>query len=218
MCSVSEVKNRAIAIFGGTFDPVHFGHLRTAIEVRDFLSIEDFRFLPAGVPVHRINFVTEVSHRLEMLKLVMADLPGFTIDEREILRSGASYMVDSLQGMRAQYGEVPLILVIGQDAANSLQSWHRWKELFPLTNLLIISRPGDKEHYASELRNEIDGRWVTTAAELLKGSAGTVLRLEVTGLAISSSKIRKMLHDAQSPRYLLPDAVIEYIELHSLYQ
>lgn len=215
---MSETRNQPVAIFGGTFDPVHYGHLRTALEVRDFLRIDDFRFLPAGIPPHRTNLVTKVSHRLEMLKLVLADLPGFTIDEREVLRSGPSYMVDTLRELRAQCGEVPLVLVIGQDAANQLQTWSRWKELFALSNLLIMSRPGDKEDYAGELQNEIDGRWVTTATDMLVKNAGFVIRLEVTSLSISSSKIRQMLHNAQSPRYLLPDAVIEYIRFHALYQ
>ena len=107
MRGMSESPGRAIALFGGTFDPVHFGHLRTALEVHELLRLEDFRLLPAGIPAHRSNGVSAAHHRVAMLELAIADMTEFTIDQREIAREGKSYMVDTLAGFREEAGDFP---------------------------------------------------------------------------------------------------------------
>ncbi len=119
----------AIGIFGGTFDPVHFGHLRAAVETRELLKLEDFRLLPAGTPPHRSNTVASATHRLAMLRLAVSEQSGFTVDDREVRRGGNSYMVDTLREIRNETGDSPLILMIGQDASNVLDSWHQWRSI-----------------------------------------------------------------------------------------
>jgi nicotinate-nucleotide adenylyltransferase len=207
----------ATAIFGGTFDPVHFGHLRAALEVRDALGLDQITLLPAGQPPHRDNPVTTAAHRLDMLRLAISEAPGFVIDERELNRPGPSYMVDTLAELRAASSEGALLLVIGQDSANMLDSWHRWRDLLDLASLVFMSRPGDVEAYSGRLDEALSGRFVGTPGELLDSPAGRVVKMAVTGLDISSSAIRQMLRAGKSPRFLLPEPVLGYIRQRGLY-
>ena len=133
---------RSIGIFGGTFDPVHFGHLRAALESREQLDVDEFRLLPAGQPPHRDTPGVSSEHRLEMVRIALAGQPGFSVDDREVQRAGPSWMVDTLSAIRAEESEVSLILVIGQDAANELDTWHRWRDLFELAHIAIMRRHG----------------------------------------------------------------------------
>jgi nicotinate-nucleotide adenylyltransferase len=218
-CARLEYRNGpVIALFGGTFDPVHFGHLRAAWEIKEQLQADDFRFLPAGIPPHREKDVTEAKHRLEMLRLALADAEGFSIDASEIRREGPSYMVDTLTGLRLAGANLPLALVIGQDSANTLDQWHRWRDLFDLTHLVVMNRPGKSPAYNGQLGVEMDARTVTGSQQLSETSAGMVLNLSVTAMPISSSGIRTLLESGKSPRYLLPAAVLAYIEQHGLYR
>lgn len=207
-----------IALFGGTFDPIHFGHLRAAWEVKEQLQIADFRFLPAGIPPHRDEEVTETHHRLEMIRLALADAEGFSIDEREIRRKGRSYMVDTLTELRLAGAETPLVLIIGQDSANTLDQWHRWRELFELTHLVVMNRPGKSPVYGGQLALAMNARLVSAAQQLTNRPAGLVVNLSVTAMPISSSGIRRMLKSGNSPRYLLPATVLAYIEQHGLFR
>jgi len=125
----------AVGICGGTFDPVHYGHLRAAVEAMEKLQLDDFRLLPAGAPAHRSNIFASAEHRLAMLELALRDYPDLVVDDREIRRSGLSFMVDTLSEIRAEKGDAPLILMIGQDAVNSLDQWHEWRSLFELAHL-----------------------------------------------------------------------------------
>lgn len=210
------------AIFGGTFDPVHFGHLRAALETRDFLGLDEITLLPAGVPPHRESTVSPAHHRLEMLRLAVGGTPGFVIDERELKRPGPSYMFDTLRELREYEpgpgDEAALLLVIGQDSANTFDCWHRWRDILALASLVVMSRPGDREAYSDELGEELARRFVDTAEELKASASGRVMRVPVTGLAISSSAIRQILRSGGSPRFLLPDAVLAYIREQGTYQ
>jgi nicotinate-nucleotide adenylyltransferase len=205
------------AIFGGTFDPVHFGHLRAALETREFLGLSSITLLPAGAPPHRANPVTPAVHRVAMLRLALQGMPGFTIDEREIERDGPSYMVDTLAGLRLDSADATLLLVIGQDSANSFDTWHRWRDILDLASLAFMSRPGDRERYSDTLREELAGRFVDTPEDIPRHRAGRVIRVPVTGLDISSSAIREMLRSGGTPRFLLPDAVLAYAREKALY-
>ena len=207
-----------IALFGGTFDPVHFGHLRAAWEVKEQLQIADFRFLPAGMSPHRDTEVTDAHHRLEMLRLALADAEGFSIDEREIRRKGRSYMVDTLAELQLAEANLPLVLIIGQDSANSLDQWYRWQDLFELTHLVVMNRPGKPPVYGGQLASEMNSRSVSVVQQLNNRPAGLVLNLSVTAMPISSSGIRQLLESGNSPRYLLPATVLAYIEQHGLYR
>lgn len=208
---------QATAIFGGTFDPVHYGHLRAAAEVSELLDVSDFRLLPAGQPPHRDYTGAEAYHRLAMLELALAPYPDLTVDEREVRREGPSYMVETLATIRAEAGDVPVILCLGQDAANKLDGWHRWQELFELAHLVVMKRPRSRPRYPQAVAEELKARRVRSTAALMSEAAGRVRYLEVTQLAISSTDIRTQLAAGRDPRFLLPATVLAYIRKHGLY-
>jgi nicotinate-nucleotide adenylyltransferase len=208
---------QAIGIFGGTFDPVHYGHLRAALEAMERLHLQDFRLLPAGTPPHRANTFASADHRLAMLKLALSRYPELQVDDREVRREGSSYMVDTLSEIRREAGEAPILMMIGQDAANVLDQWYDWHKLFDLAHLVIMRRPESKHIYSGALFGQVQPRMVNDPDQLRKTPAGLILPLEVTQLAISSTEIRRQIHAGLSPRFLLPDSVIEYILEHGLY-
>ena len=208
----------ALGVFGGTFDPVHFGHLRAASEVKARLGIDDFRLLPAGSPPHRDNTYASAQHRLQMLRLAVADHPDLAVDAREVLRQGESYMVDTLAELRDENPRAPLLLFIGQDAINGLDRWHQWKRLFELAHIVVMTRPQDERRYHPELREALDGRVINAFGALKDSLAGQVLYLDVTKLAISSTRIRRLVADEDDPRFLLPDRVLTHIRFHRLYR
>lgn len=211
--------NRATAIFGGTFDPVHYGHLRAAIEVADKLQVDDFRLLPAGRPPHRNTTWADPEHRLAMLKLALEDHPDLRVDDREIRRPGTSYMVDTLMSIREEVGDRPILLAVGQDAANALDKWHRWRELFDLAHLVVMTRPKNHPRYRPELAAVVKPRRVrSNRRALLDAPAGRVRHMEITRLAISSTDIRNQLAAGRNPHFLLPVAVLDYIRHHGLYR
>ena len=207
----------AIGIFGGTFDPVHYGHLRAASEVREKLDIEDFRLLPAGSPPHRSGVFASAEHRLAMLRLAVEAHPDLLVDDREVRRSGQSYMVDTLAEIRAEVGDSPIVLMVGQDAVNHLDTWHQWHRLFDLAHLVVMRRPGSGHQYSGRLFEEIQERVADDAGALAQSPAGRILPLEVTQLEISSTDIRAQIAGGRSPRFLLPEAVLDYIAAHQLY-
>jgi nicotinate-nucleotide adenylyltransferase len=215
----SEVtgKSRAIGIFGGTFDPVHYGHLRTAAEAMEKLQLTEFRLMPAGTPPHRSAPGASAEHRLAMLKLALSGYRDMVLDEREVRRKGYSFMVETLAEIRLEEGDTPVLLMIGQDAANSLDEWHQWRSLFELAHLVIMRRPESKYAYSGVLFEQVQNRVVDDPAKLTGSPAGRVLPLEVTQLAISSSDIRRRIRTGLSPRFLLPDPVIAYIRQQQLY-
>ncbi|HKJ16373.1 MAG TPA: nicotinate-nucleotide adenylyltransferase [Xanthomonadales bacterium] len=207
----------AIGIFGGTFDPVHFGHLRAATEASEKLPLKQFRLLPAGSPPHRDVTFASAGHRLAMLALATANYDGVEVDDREVRRSGNSYMVDTLAEIRNEVGDTPLVLMVGQDAVNKLDSWHEWRALFELAHLVVMRRPGSGHNYSGSLFEELQPRLVDESDLLTASPAGKVFPLEVTQLEISSTGIRDLLKTGRSPRFLLPEPVIDYIYQHDLY-
>lgn len=210
--------NRATVIFGGTFDPVHYGHLRAAAEVCEKLDADDFRLLPAGQPPHREHTGAEAYHRLAMLELALAPHPDLAVDEREVRREGPSYMVETLASIREEVGTRPVILCLGQDAANQLSGWHRWRELLDLAHLAVMKRPRSRPGYAGEVAELLRERRVRRPVRLMETEAGRACYLGVTQLAISSTDIRRQLAGGRDPRFLLPSAVRAYILKHGLYR
>lgn len=210
--------NDATVIFGGTFDPVHYGHLRAASEVSEKLAVDDFRLLPAGQPPHRDQTGAEAYHRLAMLELALAPYPDLTVDEREVRRGGPSYMVETLASIRKEVGRRPIILCLGQDAANHLCAWHRWRELLEMAHLVVMKRPRSRPKYAGEVAEVLRARRVRSARRLMEAQAGHVCYLGVTQLAISSTDIRGQLARGRNPRFLLPSTVLAYIRKHGLYR
>jgi len=212
-----------IGVFGGTFDPVHFGHLRPALELFEVLRLDELRLIPAGVPPHRRAPYADPAHRLEMLRRAVAAQPGFIPDEREIRRSGPSYMVDTLTELRAELGEGrPLCLLMGMDAFLGLNGWHRWQEIPRLAHLVVSHRPGwSPEHlddHGGPLAELAGGSLVSDPGALRDSPAGCVFMHPVTQLDISSTRIRSLIRQRRNPRYLLPEEVRAYIQEQRLYR
>jgi len=211
---------RPVGILGGTFDPVHFGHLRSALELLENLGLAEVRLIPGGHPPHRAPPRASASARLAMLELAVAGQPGLQVDTRELERAGPSYMVDTLTSLRGEVGTKPLCLLLGADAFLGLPSWHRWQELLQLAHLVVMHRPGWEltEDLAAPLAQLVATQRVHEAAALAAQPAGALLLAPVTPLDISATAIRELIATGRSPRYLLPDAVWEHIQAHDLYK
>jgi len=209
----------AIGVLGGTFDPVHFGHLRSALELLESLALAEVRLIPCGHPPHRQPPVAPAAARLAMLELAAAGQVGLRVDARELERPGPSYMVDTLAALRAEVGATPLCLILGADAFLGLPGWHRWQELTELAHLVVMHRPGwELDHaLAAPLAQLLALRRVHEAAALAAQPAGSILLAPVTPLDISATAIRAQIAAGRSPRYLLPDAVWDYIRSRGLY-
>lgn len=214
-----------IGILGGTFDPIHYGHLRLAEEACEALGLSRVLLIPSGRPPHRDAPRTPAADRLAMARLGAADNSALEVDACEVQNAAPSYTVDTLEHLRQRLGtSQPLVLLLGADAFAGLTSWHRWRELFGLAHLAIANRPGHPPHsrrhpqvLSDALAAECKGRFCTHADDLRTGPAGRVLAFEMTPLAISASLIRSRLAAGRSVRYLLPDSVVDYIRCHHLY-
>ncbi len=209
-----------LGIFGGTFDPIHFGHLRLAEEMAAAIGLSRVRFIPAGQPPHRGAPRTSPRHRLEMVRRALAGKPRFEVDAREVDRPHPSYTVDTLTALRAELGSAqPLWLLLGGDAFLGLPDWHQWRRLFELAHIAVAARPGSRllqsGALGDELKREVSPRLVADGAAA--GAAGAVLLRQMTPLDISATAIRDTLARHGSARYLLPDAVLDYIHEHQLY-
>ena len=208
-----------IGIYGGTFDPVHYGHLRSALEVKEALGLEELRFLPCGQPPHRRTPQALAHQRLRMLELALVDAAaGFRIDTRELEREGPSYMVDTLASLREEVAERPLCLILGMDAFAGLPAWHRWRELFDQAHIIVMRRPDAPEPDIAETwAGLVAGRRVLETERLRAKPAGLVYFVEVTQLAIAATQIRRLIRSGKDPRYLLPDTVLDWIRAQQLY-
>ena len=195
--------SRPLAIFGGTFDPIHLGHLSVAWEASELLDAE-VRLMPASVPPHRPSPLADAAQRVAMLKAALQKQSRLTLDTRELERAGPSYTVDTLCELRNEQGDRPLVLLLGADAFAGLPSWHRWRELFELAHIGVLSRPGVEVVLSAELQGEIAARRVDKAASLHRLPAGRIIELSVTPLEISATRIRELLAEGRDPRYLLP--------------
>ena len=204
-----------IGIFGGTFDPIHFGHLRSALEVKEIFGLTEVRLIPSAQPPHREQPAATALMRLHMLELAIKNQPGLMIDTRELNRRGASYMVDTLKSLRQEFKDEPLLLFIGSDAFNHLKTWYQWQQLFDYAHIVVMTRPGFNilnldEFFKARLANGI--------TELAHNAAGKLYFQQVTQLDISATAIRNMIAKKHNPVFLLPDAVIEYIKQNKLYE
>jgi nicotinate-nucleotide adenylyltransferase len=203
---------RPIGIFGGTFDPIHYGHLRTALELQQRLELAAVHFVPVANPPHRSAPLNDGNVRLRMVEAAIRGAPGFVADDRELKRAGVSYTVDTLTEFRGELGaERPLCLLLGMDAFLGLPQWHRWHELLDLAHVVVAHRPG----WAAPSEGVL-GRWLVTrgapsAASLATRPAGFVHVQPVTQLEISSTDLRDTLRAGRDPKYLVPDGVRQII-------
>jgi nicotinate-nucleotide adenylyltransferase len=207
-------------ILGGTFDPVHFGHLRLAEEARQALGLGRVRWIPAGRPPHRGEPGVTAEERLAMVRLAIAGHPAFILDDAEVRSQSPSYTVLTLERLRAECGpNRPLVLLMGADAFLGLAGWKRWSELFHLSHIAVATRPGhelDAAAMPEALAREYQARRASPD-DLRQAAAGGICPFAITPLAISATGIRHTLGQGRSPRYLLPDPVLAYIQQHALY-
>lgn len=217
MTNVARISGEPIALFGGTFDPIHYGHLRCADEARQKLGLKYIYLLPAGNPPHREPPQATVEQRLKMLQLAVQEFPRLLIDDRETRRNGPSYMVDTVQELRTGVKDRPLLLLIGQDAANQFHSWYHWQQIFELSHIVVLTRPGSLAQYAPELAKQMQARSTFDVNDLLTSCAGSVLQLEVESIDISSTDIKNSITSGAAVNSMLPAAISEYIEQNRLY-
>lgn len=201
---------RVIGIFGGTFDPIHYGHLRTGLELLERLELDELRFVPCAHPPHRPAPATPGRVRLRMLRAAIRGEPRFAADARELARPGPSYTVDTLEELRADLPGSPLCLVLGMDAFLGLPSWHRWQRLLELTHVVVAHRPGWHVPDTGPLGELIRARRTSSHRDLRKG-VGRIHVEPVTQLEISSTELRAGVRAGMDPRYLVPDAVRQII-------
>ena len=208
-----------VGVFGGTFDPVHYGHLRSALELVERLALQQLRLMPCAVPPHRDTPTCSAQHRAAMVQLAVAGEPRLACDSRELQRAGASYTIDSLVELRAELGEARgLCLVMGCDAVLSINHWHRWQELLDWAHVVVIARPGWQLPETGVVADWLQQHRLESPGQLAGQPCGGVLVEELRPLAISSTEIRSLLAAHHSARYLLPQAVLDYIESHNLYR
>lgn len=210
--------SKGVGIFGGTFDPIHIGHLRTSVELRKVLGLREMRLIPNAQPPHRIQPETSAKHRIAMLQLALKNESGLVADDRELRRQGPSYTLDTLADIRDEIGiETPLCLCIGMDSLINLSQWHRWRDLTSLAHIVAVARPGWHLPQSGEVLKFIHEHRATSEELLQAQPAGKVLIKEITLLPVSATGIRQALQRGESIRYLVPDNVIDYIRQHQLY-
>lgn len=196
-----------IGLFGGTFDPLHYGHLRTAFELWQALSLAEVRFMPTGSPPHREQPYAAAQLRLDMVKAAVADQPAFVVDDREVRRTGVSYSVDTLTEVRAEYPQRSLCLLLGMDAFLGLPNWHRWRELLDLAHIIVAHRPGWRAPTMGPLGEVMVDRGTGSVRDLHEQRAGRIYVHAVTQLEISSTELRQLISQGRDPRYIVPEEV-----------
>lgn len=212
-----------IGILGGTFDPIHYGHLRLAQEIADQLRLAEVRFMPSGTPPHRAAPAAPAPDRLAMVRLATAGNALFTVDARESAGTTPDYTVDTLTAIRAETGPArPLVLMLGADAFLDLATWSRWHQLFGLAHIAVACRPGFpvdtwQSRMPQPLAAEYNARLMRQPFSVHVAPAGGVVVVPIAALDISATMIRSARRSGRSSRYLLPDDVYQYIQEHELY-
>lgn len=205
-----------IGLYGGTFNPVHYGHLRTALEMKEKFSLDNIHLIPCAQPVHKKAPDITTHMRFEMLHLAIQNTAGIIIDRRELEREGRSYMVDTLKSIRVEVGnDETLLLFIGTDAFITLSTWYQWKSLFKYAHVVVMMRPGYDR--PNDFSTFLSSRLIDDKKALIQKKTGCLFFQQVTQMDISSSNIRKMVRAGLSPKFLLPDNVIDYIKQNRLY-
>jgi nicotinate-nucleotide adenylyltransferase len=206
---------KAIGILGGTFDPIHYGHLRPALEVADKLALSHIRLIPNAIPPHRPQPLATAEQRLIMLQLAVENNQQFKVDDRELTRDGISYTFDTLASLRQEYPTTALYLLLGSDAFLYIQTWHRWQELLDLAHIAVMQRPGELPEMNQDTR--IWYQQYLASSEDINLLHGKIWPVSVTQLMISATAIRSMVAHDQSTQFLLPDAVACFVKQNKMY-
>jgi nicotinate-nucleotide adenylyltransferase len=207
-----------MGVFGGTFDPIHYGHLRTAFELLQELRLSEVRFMPCGTPPHRGTPIADARLRVRMVELATEAQHGFVVDDRELQREGPSYSVDTLAALRAEYPTRSLCLIVGMDAFLSLPRWYHWREILQLAHIIVAHRPGWRAPDMGPLGELLVDRGTGRVGDLHESRAGSIYIHAVTQLEISSSDIRALVRAGRNPRFLMPDAVRDLIDESGCYR
>jgi nicotinate-nucleotide adenylyltransferase len=208
---------KPIGVFGGTFDPIHYGHLRTAFEMLQALRFGEVRFIPCGDPPHRGTTFANAEQRLEMVQVAVAGQPGFVLDDRELRRAGPSYSIDTLNGLREEFPRHSLGLIVGMDAFLNLHRWHRWSEILDVAHIVVAHRPGWRAPDMGPLGDLLNDAGTHRVSDLHDQPHGRVHIHAVTQLEISSTEIRDLVAAGRDPRFLMPDAVRDSIAASACY-
>ncbi|EQB2602190.1 nicotinate-nucleotide adenylyltransferase [Aeromonas salmonicida] len=206
-----------IGLLGGTFDPIHIGHLRPAIDARDALGLAEIRLIPNHIPPHKANPFCSSEQRLAMVRLAAAENPGFVVDERELKRDKPSYTIDTLMALRKELPDTPLCFLMGMDSLLTLPSWHRWQALLDYAHLVVSVRPGWQPDYPTKVADLLARHHTTDATALHRRLAGHIWLADNLPIALSATRLRELLAARQDPRYLLPASVADYIRQQGLY-
>jgi nicotinate-nucleotide adenylyltransferase len=198
-----------IGVFGGTFAPIHHGHLRLALELRERLGLQHVRIIPTGTPPHRDAPTISAQRRLEWVRLAASQEPALVVDDREVRRAGPCYTYDTLAELRTEHPDAPLVLLLGDDAANQFHTWHRWREITDLAHLVFVERPFEPPAPSAELTAHLRGRRTHDPVALRTQKAGKVFSASIPPLAISSTRVRGLLAAGRSVRGLVHEAVID---------
>lgn len=209
---------RTLAILGGTFDPVHLGHLRVAWEASEFLDAE-VRMMPANVPPHRPQPIANPAQRVAMLRAALAGQDRLVLDDRELRREGPSYTVDTLVDLRKEIGnEQPVVLLVGSDAWSGFPTWHRWQEVFELAHIGVLTRAGHAASEPMELASHTGKRRTRRVDDINLSAAGLVIDIHVSAFEISATRIRSDLAEGREPRFLVPMELLEISALLDPYR
>lgn len=208
---------RPIGVFGGTFDPIHYGHLRTAFEMLQALRFEEVRFIPCGDPPHRSDTFADAPLRLDMVRVAVEGQAGFVLDDRELRRDGPSYSIDTLIALREEFPQRSLGLILGMDAFLGLPRWHRWQEILDVAHIIVAHRPGWRAPDIGPLGDTLTNCGTHRIDDLHEQASGCVHIHAVTQLEISSTEIRELVEAGRDPRFLMPDAVRDVIAASGCY-
>jgi len=215
---MAQDSQKPIGVFGGTYDPIHYGHLRTAFEMLQSLRFGEVAFMPCGDPPHRAKPVANAELRLAMVRVATESQIGFTVDGREIRREGPSYSVDTLAALRGEFPSRSISLIIGMDAFLSLNKWHKWHEILQLGHIVVAHRPGWRAPDMGPLGDMLAASGTHKIEDLHSALAGYIYVHDVTQLEISSTEIRGLVAAGRDPRFLLPDGVGNIIEESGCYR
>jgi nicotinate-nucleotide adenylyltransferase len=207
-----------IGVLGGTFDPIHFGHLRTAVDIKQHLGLDVVHLIPCKVPVHKTAAIASARARMAMLRLAIADEPGLIADARELKRHTPSYTLETLQSLKQEFPTARLYLIIGADALQYFHTWHHANEILGLCHLIVVSRGQNKRDFPQAIKRLLKQCEVSTRAALRRKTHGGLYFATITHLAISATAIRELVKQGLSVRYLLPDKVNRYIQRQGLYR
>lgn len=208
---------QAIGLLGGTFDPIHFGHLRTALELHQALDLAEVRIIPCYQPVHRKLPLASPEQRLEMVSCAISEEPALTLDNCEIERKKPSYSIETLEILRKKFPATPLCLIMGIDAFLGFPSWHRYEEILTLAHLVIAHRPQYNIPSSGIITLLLKERLKHNPVAIHEHLSGHIILHPVTPLEISATDIRKQIATGKNPRYLLPNSVYKYIQQHGVY-